>query len=118
MGITTGTAYLNRLRDGREVWLEGTRVDDVTTHPGLMRGAATMARLLDRQHDAALRDTLTYSENDGGERYAMSYLPPHSVADVTRRGAALYDWAKWSNGMLGRTPDYLNASFTAFNGAA
>lgn len=118
MGICTGNDYLNRLRDGREVWLEGSRVTDVTTHPKLMRVAASMARLLDRQHEAGLSAQLSYCEAGSEERYAMSFLRPQFVADVARRGAAFYDWAKWSNGMMGRTPDYLNCSFMAFAGAA
>ena len=118
MGIRTGRAYLDGLRDGREVWLHGKRVEDVTTHPALRRGAESIAQLLDRQHDASLSDLLTYPADPGDERYAMSFLRPLSPADVARRGAAMYDWAKWSGGMLGRTPDYLNASFMAFAGAA
>jgi len=118
MGVSTGAEYLQRLRDGREVWIRGERVTDVTAHPGLERGAATMARLLDRQHDPDLVDLLTFCGPDGGERYAMSFLPPETKGDVGARGRAFYDWAKWSNGMLGRTPDYLNASFTSFAGAA
>ncbi|HEX6996987.1 MAG TPA: 4-hydroxyphenylacetate 3-monooxygenase, oxygenase component [Gammaproteobacteria bacterium] len=117
MGICRGDDYLARLKDGREVWLGGERVPDVTAHPGLARGAASIARLLDRQHDPALRDLLTYEDEDGG-RSAMAFLPPKSADDVARRGAAMYDWAKWSGGMLGRTPDYLNGSFMAFAGAA
>jgi 4-hydroxyphenylacetate 3-monooxygenase len=72
--------------------------------------------LLDRQHDAELRDLLTYELD--GQRYATSFMQPRSVADVERRGRAMYDWAKWSSGMLGRTPDYLNASFMALAAAA
>ena len=118
MGICTGTEFLSRLRDDREVWIEGQRVKDVTEHPSLRRGAASMARLLDRQHDVELSQALTYTDPGSDERFAMAFLQPHSIADVGRRGAALYDWAKWSNGMLGRTPDYLNSSFMAFAGAA
>lgn len=116
MGVSSGREYLARLRDGREVWLGGERVADVTAHPALRRGAETLARLLDRQHDAALRDTLTYAHD--GTRSAASFLQPRSMDDVAWRGRALYDWAKWSNGMLGRTPDYLNASFMALAGAS
>lgn len=116
MGACTGSQYLDRLRDDREVWHRGARVADVTAHPGLRRGAATMARLLDRQHEPDLRDLLTFDED--GERIGMSFLTPRSREDVERRGAALYDWARWSNGMLGRTPDYLSGSFMAFAGAA
>lgn len=118
MGICTGTEFLSRLRDDREVWIEGQRVKDVTEHPSLRRGAASMARLLDRQHDVELSQALTYTDPGSDERFAMAFLQPHSIADVGRRGAALYDWPKWSNGMLGRTPDYLNSSFMAFAGAA
>jgi 4-hydroxyphenylacetate 3-monooxygenase len=118
MGIRTGNAYLEGLRDGRNVWLHGERVKDVTSCPALRRGAESIAQLLDRQHEAALRDLLTYAADDGEERFGMSFLRPRCREDVARRGAAMYDWAKWSNGMLGRTPDYLNVSFTAFAGAA
>jgi 4-hydroxyphenylacetate 3-monooxygenase len=109
---------LEGLRDGRQVWLHGERVEDVTTHPGLCRGAASMAQLFDRQHDDGLIDLLTYASEAGDERFGMSFLRPRSPEDVARRGAAMYDWAKWSGGMLGRTPDYLNVSFMAFAGAA
>lgn len=115
MGACTGAQFLARIRDGREVWLRGERVADVTSHPALRRGAETLARLLDRQHEAESLDLLTYDHE--GDRCAVSFLQPKSIADVVRRGAAMVDWARWSNGMLGRTPDYLNCSFMAFAAA-
>ena len=43
-GARTGAQFLEGLRgDGREIWLEGERVDDPTTHPKLA-GAAHVAR--------------------------------------------------------------------------
>ena len=33
--IRTGTSYRDGLRDGREVWVDGERVRDVTAHPAL-----------------------------------------------------------------------------------
>jgi len=117
MGVRTGAQYLDGLRDDRAVWIRGARVRDVTAHPGLARGAATVASLLDRQHDPALRDRLTVAAEDG-TRYATSFLRPTSAPDLARRSAAMYDWAVWSGGMLGRTGDYLNASLMAFAAAA
>ncbi|MBL4720457.1 MAG: 4-hydroxyphenylacetate 3-monooxygenase, oxygenase component [Alphaproteobacteria bacterium] len=116
MGIRTGDAYLAGLRDDREIWIHGQRVDDVTTHPGMARGPRTLARFMDKQFDPALSDLITYEED--GERIAMSFLPPKTPEDLRRRGAAYYEWARWSNGMLGRTPDYKNASIMAFGTAA
>ena len=115
MGLKTGAEYLESLRDGREVWLRGERVADVTAAPGLGRGAQTLAALMDRQHEPR-RDGLSFEED--GERFSMSFLLPRSPEDVRRRGAAFYEWAKWSGGMLGRTPDYKNSSVMAFAGAA
>lgn len=118
MGIRTAKEYLAGLRDDRAVYLGGERVKDVSKHPGLARGAQSMAALLERQHDPKLSDLLSYPADNGKDRYAMSFLPARSREDVARRGAAMYDWAKWSGGMMGRTPDYLNSSFTAFASAA
>lgn len=115
-GIRTGAGYLAGLQDGREVWLRGERVDDVTTHPGLSRNAQTLARFLDRQFDPTWQSTITFEEN--GQRYATSFLIPKSKEDVIRRGDAFYEWAKWSCGMFGRTPDYKNASVSAFAAGA
>lgn len=43
----TGAQYLEGLRDGREIWLNGERVNDVTTHPAFRNGARSVARLYD-----------------------------------------------------------------------
>ena len=115
-GVRNGEQYLEGLRDDREVWLQGERVKDVTQHPGLCRSAKTLASFMDRQSDPDYQDIVTYEDN--GKRIAMSFLVPKCKEDVVRRGEAFYEWAKWSNGMLGRTPDYKNASITAFYGGA
>ncbi len=116
MSVRTGAEYLASLRDNRAVWMHGERITDVTRTPGLARGAATLAGLMDRQQEPAHLDALTFEAD--GDRYPLSYLIPHHAEDVRRRGAACYLWARWSNGMFGRTPDYKNASVTAFAGAA
>ena len=47
MPARTGRQYLEGLRaQDREVWLDGERVRDVTTHPGLRGGAARGRRAL------------------------------------------------------------------------
>lgn len=117
MTLRSGADYLASLRDARDVWLHGLKVADVTTEPGLKRGAHTLAALLDRQASPEWTDTLSYADTDG-TRSALSFLIPRSAEDVRRRGRAYYEWAKWSHGMFGRTPDYKNASVMAFAAAA
>ena len=116
-GIRTGAQYLEGLRDDRDVWINGERVGDVTAHAGLNRGAQTLASFLDRQHDPKYQDKITYVDADG-LRCATSFLIPKSKADIEQRGVAFYEWATWSNGMFGRTPDYKNSSLMAFAAAS
>lgn len=116
-GIRSGAQYLAGLRDDREVWTRGKRVADVTTEPGMARGVATLAAFLDRQHDPRFRDTVTYVDEQG-VRCARAYQIPKSAGDIVARGQSYATWAKWSNGMFGRTPDYKNASVMAFAAAA
>ena len=96
--------------------MQGEKVEDVTTHAGLGRGARTLASFMDKQFDPELQDRITYEEN--GARYATSFLIPKTKDDIQRRGEAFYEWATWSNGMFGRTPDYKNSSLMAFANAA
>ena len=116
-GIRTGAEYLAGLCDDREVWTRGNRVKNVTAEPGMGRCAATLASFLDNQHKSEFHDTVTYQDEDG-DRCAMAYMAPKSADDITARGRAYTQWARWSNGMLGRTPDYKNASVMAFATAA
>ena len=116
-GIRTGKQYLEGLRDDREIWHRGQRVKDVTAEPGIARGAATLASFLDRQHDPKYQDTVTYLDEEDN-RCGMAFMRPQSVEDVKARGQSYYEWATWSNGMFGRTPDDKNASLRSFAAAA
>ena len=113
LGIRRGHQYLLGLQDDREVWTNGKKINNVTTHPSTMRCAATLAEFLDKQSEDKYKQKLTYLDNDG-IRCAISFKPPRSVDDIKARGQAYYEWAKWSNGMFGRTPDYKNASIMSF----
>ena len=44
-----GQHYINSLRDGRTVFLDGEAVDDVTTHPAFAQAAGSVAKLYDYQ---------------------------------------------------------------------
>lgn len=115
-GIRTGAQYLEGLRDDREIWTGGERIKDVTKAVGIANGATTLGSFLDRQFDPKYQDKVTYVD-DKSLRCGLSFMTPKSVADVKTKGAAYYEWATWSNGMFGRTPDYKNASVMSFASA-
>jgi 4-hydroxyphenylacetate 3-monooxygenase len=55
----TGAEYIQSLQDGREVYIDGDRVADVTTHPAFHNSVRSIARLYDALHDPKRRDSPT-----------------------------------------------------------
>jgi 4-hydroxyphenylacetate 3-monooxygenase len=104
-----GAAYLAGLRDQRRIWHNGALVDDVTTAPGFANAANTIAAYYDFQCDPAVRDVISYVDEDG-ERSHLSFKVPRSKQDLRNRGAAFAAWAEHTGGQLGRAPDYMNAA--------
>ena len=109
----TGAEYLESLRDGREVWIGGERVADVTTHPGFRNAARSVARLYDALHEPE-RDMLLTDRR--GIRTHKFFAPAYSSQDLLEARDALAEWARMSYGFMGRSPDY-KASFMAGLGA-
>jgi 4-hydroxyphenylacetate 3-monooxygenase len=111
----TGEEYLESLRDGREVWIDGERVADVTTHPAFRNAARSIARMYDAMHDPETRDLLT-AEDRLGIRTHRFFMPSYSAEDLLASREAIAHWSRMSYGHMGRTPDY-KASFMATLGA-
>src|SRR5438309_5958220 len=109
MGARDGAAYLAGLHDVREIWLDGERVKDVTRDPRLARGIRSIAALYDLQLEPSRVAEMTYISPTSGERVGLSHIQPRSIDDLVRRRNMIKIWAEWSGGMLGRSPDYLNA---------
>ncbi len=109
MGARRGADYLEGLRDGREIWIDGERVSDVTRDPRLARAIRSIAALYDLQLEPSRAEQLTYLSPASGERVGLSFLEPSGIGDLVRRREMFKTWADWSGGMLGRSPDFLNA---------
>ena len=62
--IRTGAQYLDSIRDGREVYVNGERVGDLASHPMLKPLIDIRARIYDMQHEAATQRVLAYREAD------------------------------------------------------
>ena len=104
-GALTGSRYLESLRDGREVWYRGERVEDVTTHPELREMASSLARIYDMQHAPETRDVMTY-EQKNGLRASYSFYPPREPEELLLRRANTQIWVREVFGMCGRLPDF------------
>ncbi len=110
----TGKEFIEGIKDGRELWLNGERVEDVTEHPALAGVAASIAALYDAQHEYA--DECLVPNPMTGEPMNVSHLIPRSREDLQRRHVGLERIARTHAGLLGRSPDYINVTLAGFAG--
>jgi 4-hydroxyphenylacetate 3-monooxygenase len=103
----TGAEYLESLRDGREVYIYGERVKDVTVHPAFRNAAASMAQLYDALHDEKHKAVLTAPTDTGSGGYTHKYFKvARSREEVIAQRDAIAEWARITYGWSGRSPDY------------
>lgn len=103
----TGAAHLAALRDGREVWINGKRVDDVTTHPAFRNSCRSAADLYDFQARPENIEMMTFLPEGGTKRVNRAWALPRNHDEMVRRRKALQAWSACSYGFLGRSPDHL-----------
>src|SRR6201989_652314 len=113
----TGADYLASLSDGREVFIYGERVKDVTKHQAFRNTAKMVARLYDALHDPKRKDKLLLPTDtgNGGMTHAF-FKAPKTPEELLAGRTAIAEWAKLTYGWLGRAPDY-KAAFLATLGA-
>jgi 4-hydroxyphenylacetate 3-monooxygenase len=112
-----GAQFLESLRDGREIYIYGERVDDVTTHPAFRNTARMVARLYDALHDPKHKDKLLVPTDTGNGGMTQAYFKaPKNLAESVAGRDAIAEWAKITYGWLGRAPDY-KAAFLGTLGA-
>ena len=106
-GAMTGKRYIESLKDGREVWLDGQKVSDVTTHPALTGMVHELARIYDLQHSAEFGQQMTFVSPETGNRCSLSWQLPTCAEDLKRKRRNSEIWNEQSWGQLGRSPDIL-----------
>ena len=104
LGAMTGARYIESLKDGREVWLDGEKVQDVTTHLAFTGMVHELARIYDLQHTEPYRAQMTFISTTTGNRYACRGAA--AVArDLQKNGATVRSGMS-SAGATGTRPRY------------
>jgi len=85
MGLKTFEQHRESLRDGREVYFDGERVADVTTHPVLAVGMAFAAIDYRLAEDPEHRDLAVCTEPETGEEFSRFYKIPQNSEDLLKR---------------------------------
>jgi 4-hydroxyphenylacetate 3-monooxygenase len=108
--MMNGKEYIESLRDGRTVYVNGEKIDDVTTHPAYRNSVRSVARLYDAVHDPEKAPILTTKTEQGYTTHKF-FTEAKSAQDLLEARDAIAEWARLSYGFMGRSPDY-KASFT------
>lgn len=112
MPVITGKDYIKRIDElHTNVWVDGQPVTGkISEHPAFKGVMKSQAALYDLQHETM---SMTYSSPITGQQVGMSYLQPTTVEDLVKRRAMVQQWALSNNGMMGRSPDYMNTVIMA-----
>jgi 4-hydroxyphenylacetate 3-monooxygenase len=78
--LRTGQHYRESIRDGRQVWINGERVRDVTAHPQFKPLVDIRARIYDMAHEAGHAAVMT-ARDDAGEVCAVGVKLPRAQQD-------------------------------------
>ena len=105
----TGTEYIESLRDGRRVYLEGERIDNVTEHPAFRNSVRSVGLWYDTFHAKAAEIGV---ETDTGSKSLTHpfFRGAKTADDMVKSTEAIMALQRPAFGWMGRAPDY-KASF-------
>ena len=111
----TGSEFLDSLQDGREIYIYGERVKDVTKHPAFRNSARMVARWYDGLHEHKDKICVPTDTGSGGFTHPF-FLGSKTTEDLVKSRDAIAELQKVSYGWMGRSPDY-KAAFLGTLGA-
>ena len=103
--IRTGNEYRESLKDGREVWIDGERVKDLSTHQAFKPIIDVRSRMYDMAHEAQFQEQLTYRDNETDELNTIYHKPPRTREDWYKKDMALDALIKDIGGIVIRVSD-------------
>jgi 4-hydroxyphenylacetate 3-monooxygenase len=112
--MRTGADYLRSLNDGRQVFVDGEKVADVTAHPAFREAARSVARLYDIAAAPAMRERMTFASPKTGEPVLRAYQIPRNHDDLRARRLFSETWAEATFGLMGRSPDHVAGFFAGY----
>jgi 4-hydroxyphenylacetate 3-monooxygenase len=110
----TGADYLRSLRDGRQVFVDGELVKDVTAHHAFRQAARSLAHLFDIAADPAMRERMTFPSPKTGAPVLRAYQIPRTHTDLKARRLFSEAWAEATFGLMGRTLDHVAGFFCGY----
>ncbi len=105
--LKTGSQHAATLRDGRALFIDGRRVDDVTADPAFRGAVGSICSIYDFQSKPEQCTLMTYPVPGTGERASRIWQLPTSYEELVERRRALEAWSELHCGFIGRSPDHV-----------
>jgi len=99
MGLKTQSQFLQSLKDGRNVWYDGKKVDDVTTHPILSIFVNHWSLVYKAQEDPNVRNIFVKKDPKYGDM-SMFYNIPRGTEDLLARRRVIETTTAYCNGQF------------------
>lgn len=109
--VRNGKQYKDSLKDNRCIYINGERVQDVTTHPAFSGIVESFSQLYDIAANPA--NQMTYTTVDGTIANKI-FMIPRSREDLADRRQAITRWAEATCGFAGRSPDHVASFLSGF----
>ncbi len=109
-----GTQHLEALRDGREIYINGELVDDVTTHRAFRNSTRSIASLYDFQAAGDNVERMTFASPATGDRVNLQWQLPTCYEELAKRRQAIEAWNEMHFGFMGRAPDHVASTLVGF----
>lgn len=111
--MSRGQAYLERLNDERNVWLDGERIR-VTEHSAFRGTLQTIEDLFNLVDDADTRETVAYWDEQTNGYVHQAFRVPRSAQEISSRAAAFRLWSDRTYGVMSRLSDYARSRLTGW----
>lgn len=113
MKLARGVQFINSLKDGRRVWLEGKEID-VTTHPAFTGTLNTISRLFTMLDEPEYSDQIGFYDTTHDKIIHNAFLLPLDATDLKKRATAFRIWAESTYGVMSRLSDYARSRLTGW----
>ena len=114
-GLRTGKQFLDSIAaDGRQVFIDGAPVQDVTVDDAFSGGARTIGKLFDISSDPMNRELMTFTSPTSGKPVNRIWQMPESKEQLYQRREAIQRWSEETVGFMGRTPDHVAGFFVGY----
>lgn len=100
MGLRNAEQYINSLCDGREVYIHGERVEDVTKHPSIRKAIEHGAIDYELDKRPELRDLLITRSPTTGNEIRRYFEFPRSPEDLLRRQELIETTTKHASSII------------------